>query len=115
MEIKITKKQKLLEINNEMCHNYYYLVHGRIYNDDKTAYRKFKFISWFDIFDVDEYFNGDDGDDPITKEMIMEYLDECIWATITMIKDYDDEVSLKYFYDICNESIIRYNEIARFW
>ena len=38
-----------------------------------------------------------------------------IMETITMIKDYDDEVSLKYFYDICNESIIRYNEIARFW
>ena len=49
MEIKITKRQKLLEINNDMCHNYYYLVHGRFYNDENTAYRKFKFVVWFDI------------------------------------------------------------------
>ena len=119
MEIKITKRTKLLEINNEMCHNFYYLVHGKIYNDNHTAYRKFKFVCWFDIFDVDEYFNGDDSDEaydvPITKDMIMEYLDECIWATITMVKDYDDETSLKYFYDLCNDSIMRYNKIAQYW
>ena len=57
MEIKITKRTKLLEINNDMCHNFYYLINGRFYNDNHTAYRKFKFVSWFDIFDVDEYFN----------------------------------------------------------
>ena len=119
MEIKITKRQKLLEINNDMCHNYYYLVHGRIYNDDKTAYRKFKFVPWFDIFDVDEYFNGDDGDEvydiPITDEMIMKYLDECIWATVSIVSEYNNENQLRNFYEICNESIVRYNEIARFW
>ena len=57
MEIKITKRTKLLEINNDMCHNFYYLVNGRFYNENKTAYRRFKFVIWFDIFDVDEYFN----------------------------------------------------------
>ena len=81
MKIEITKRQKLLEINNDMCHNYYYLVHGRFYNDDHTAYRKFKFVLWFDIFDVDSFFNGDgDTEDivynvPITKEMIKEYVE----------------------------------------
>ena len=33
MEIKITKRTKLLEINNDMCHNFYYLVNGRFYNE----------------------------------------------------------------------------------
>jgi hypothetical protein len=32
VDFEITKKQKILEINNDMCHNYYYLIYGRIYN-----------------------------------------------------------------------------------
>ena len=119
MEIKITKRTKLLEINNDMCHNYYYLVHGRFYNNENTAYRKFKFVVWFDIFDVDEYFNGDDGDEvydiPITNDMIMEYLDECVWAMVNIVSDYNNENQLRYFYRHCNDSIRRYNEIAKYW
>lgn len=99
MEIKITKRQKLLEINNDMCHNYYYLVNGRIYNDDKTAYRKFKFIPWFDIIDVDEYFNYDDEHDtwlenPVTQSMIDEYLEECIWAYVSIITEYAEHLGI---------------------
>ena len=122
MEIKITKRQKLLEINNDMCHNYYYLVHGRFYNNNHTAYRKFKFVLWFDIFDVDEYFNCIDDDDgckyidrPITKNMIKEYLDEIMWSTVSMVSDYNNENQLKDFYNWCNDSINRYNEIAKHW
>lgn len=120
MEIKITKRTKVLEINNDMCHNYYYLVNGRIYNDDKTAYRKFKFISWFDIFDVDEYFNYDDENDTwnknlVTQEMIKEYLEECIWAYVSMVTDYNNENQLKHFYQMCNDSIFNYNNIAKYW
>ena len=117
MEIKITKRQKLLEVNNDMCHNYYYLVHGKFYNDNHTAYRKFKFVLWFDIFDVDEYFNGDDGDEvydiPITKDMIMEYLDEITWSTVSMVSNYNNENQLRYFYDWCNDSIEKYNKIIK--
>ena len=119
---RITKRTKLLEINNDMCHNYYYLIHGKFYNDDHTAYRKFKFVLWFDIFDVDEYFNCIDDDDgckyidrPITKNMIREYLDEIMWSTVSMISDYNNENQLKDFYNWCNDSIIRYNEIAKHW
>ena len=36
MEIKVTKKVLLKEINNEMVHNYYYLIHGKIINDTKN-------------------------------------------------------------------------------
>lgn len=120
MEIKITKRTKVLEINNDMCHNYYYLVNGRIYNDDKTAYRKFKFIPWFDIIDVDEYFNYDDEHDvwlenPITQSMIDEYLEECIWAYVSIVTEYDNENQLKHFYQMCNDSIFNYNNIAKYW
>lgn len=58
-EIKITKKEKICEINNEMCHNFYYLIHGRLYNQNKTRYKKFKFVIFFDIFDVMEFYEID--------------------------------------------------------
>ena len=116
MEIKITKRSKLLEINNDMCHNYYYLVHGRFYNDDHTAYRKFKFVSWFDIFDVDEFFyDNEEMDNIITEDMIKEYLEECIWGTVSIVTDYNNENQLKDFYNWCNDSIIDYNQIAKYW
>ena len=120
MEIKITKRTKLLEINNDMCHNFYYLVCGRFYNDNHTAYRKFKFVIWFDIIDVDEFFNYDDETDTwneelITEEQIKEYLNECIWAMVDTVSDYNNENQLKCFYNHCNDSIRRYNEIAKHW
>ena len=122
MEIKITKRTKLLEINNNMCHNFYYLVNGRFYNENKTAYRRFKFVIWFDIFDVDEYFNYIDTDDgcqwierPITNDMIVEYLNELIWSSVSMVSDYDNEKELRYFYNWCNDTIINYNQISKFW
>ena len=120
MEIKITKRKKLLEINCDMCHNFYYLVNGRFINDEGTAYRKFKFVAWFDIFDIDEYFNYDDEkqeyiDRPITKKMIEEYLEEYIWGIVSIVSDYNNENQLKSFYTICNDSIKNYNQIAKYW
>lgn len=117
VDFRITKRSKLLEINNDMCHNYYYLINGRINNNDRSAYRKFKFIVWFDIFDVDEFFNYDDEHDewldrPVTKDDIEQYVDECICCFTDMINSYDD---CDYFYEMCNDSIKRYNEIAKFW
>ena len=44
--IELTTKKKILEVNNSMCHNFYYLQHGRIYNADKTRLRRFKFVFW---------------------------------------------------------------------
>lgn len=120
MEIKITRREKLLEINNDMCHNYYYLVNGRFYNEDETRYRKFKFVVFFDIFDVDEYFNYDDENDTwnenlVTQKMIEEYLEECIWAYVSMVTDYNNENQLRNFYDMCDDSISNYNRIAKYW
>lgn len=72
VDFEITKKQKLLEINNDMCHNYYYLIYGRIYNENKTRYKKFKYVEWFDIFDVQEFFEDKEY---ITKKDVEEYRD----------------------------------------
>lgn len=109
VDFEITKTQKLLETNNEMAHNYYYLIYGRIYNEEKTRMRKFKYVEWFDIFDLQEYFDKD----YITEDDIKQYVNELIDTTnITNIKDYNDKEGLKNFYDFCNDTIRRYNNIC---
>ena len=105
MEIKITKKEKLQEINNEMVHNFYYLVYGRIYNDDNTKYKKFKLVLFFDVFDVQEYFEQDF----YTKDNIKNFVDALIDSYTSLITDYN---KTQYFYEICNDTIKRYNKIC---
>ena len=109
VDFEITKKQKILEVNNDKAHNFYYLVYGRIYNKEKTRYRKFKFVEWFDIFDLQEYFEKE----YITEDDIKQYVNELIDTTnITNIKDYYDTEGLKNFYDYCNDTIRRYNNVC---
>lgn len=108
---EITKKEMLAEQNNDMCHNYYFLVHGRIYNEDKTRYRKFKYIEWFDIFDVMEFFDID----RVTKEDVKEYLNNLENCYLTDIKEYNDIQGLKQLYKYCNETIENYNKLACYW
>jgi hypothetical protein len=111
IDFEITKKQKILEINNNMTHNYYFLIHGRLYNEDKTKYKKFKYIEWFDVFDLQEYFEKD----YITKENIKIYVNNLIdnmgVSYIQDIKNYNDTKNIKEFYKYCNETIINFNNI----
>ena len=103
-EVKITKTSKLLEVNNDMVHNFYYLVYGRIINESKTKYKKFKFVLFYDVFDLQEYWE----DVVITKDMEKEYRDALIFNTVDTIKSYDDT---KDFYELCNNTIKDYNKI----
>lgn len=104
---EFTKLEKIFEVNNDMCHNYYYMQYGRIYNADKTQFRRFKFVFWFDIFDVMEYFEQDS----VSKEDIAEFSKEVAWSTYETykggIKSFDD---CKAFYDWCNETIDDFNK-----
>lgn len=113
VNFEITKKQKIKEVSNDMCHNYYYLIYGRIYNDDKTKYRKFKFVEWFDIFDLQEYYEKDFITDTEIKTYIDNLTDNMGCSYLSDIKNYNDEKGLKEFYNYCNETIENYNRIAR--
>ena len=103
-EVKITKTSKLLEVNNDMVHNFYYLVYGRIINKDRTKYKKFRFVLFYDIFDLQEYWD----DVVITKDMEKEYRNELIFSMVDTIKSYDDTID---FYELCNNTIKNYNKI----
>ena len=105
MDVKITQRRLVWEVNNDKCHNYYYLVLGRFYNEDHTRYRKFKFVEWFDIFDVMEYHDKDS----VTKSDILEMLNAHIDSRLSLIKGYDD---CKEFYNSCNISIAHYNDLV---
>lgn len=108
VDFEITKQQKILEVNNDMCHNYYFLVYGRIYNEGRTRMRKFKYVQWFDIFDVQEFFEDKEW---ITQEDVREYLNNLEVPYLYNIKDYNDEKGLKEFYEYCNETIENYNRV----
>ena len=105
--VEFTKLEKKLEVKNDMCYNFYYVQYGRIYNADKTQFRRFKFVFWFDIFDVMEYFDKD----IISHTDIIEYANEVAWCTYESykenIKSFDD---CQMFYDWCNETINNYNK-----
>ena len=111
---KITKIKKLYEANNDITHNYYYVVYGRLYNNEHTMYRKFKFVLWFDIFDVQEYFEKD----VITKEDIRLFIEDYAFNTCLSYLNYDENVyydkdKVKEFYEFCNETIKNYNRIDK--
>ena len=109
IDFEITKIRKVYEQNNDMCHNYYFVICGRIYNDGKTRMRKFKYVEWFDIFDVMEFFEKDF----VTKKDVREYVNNLENGYLYNIKDYNDERGLKEFYNYCNETIKNYNDIIR--
>lgn len=111
VDFEITKKQKILEINNDMCHNYYFLIYGRIYNENKTKYKKFKYVEWFDVFDVMEFFETDYYNDKLVKE----YLGNLENNYLLNIKDYNDIKNLKEFYNYCNKTIDNYNKIVKYY
>lgn len=109
VDFEITKKQKIYEVNNDMTHNWYFLVYGRIYNKEKTRYRKFKYVEWFDAFEVQEFFDKE----YIGESDIREYLNNIECPYIQNIKSYDDNEGLKEFYAFCNDTIREYNKLFR--
>lgn len=111
VDFKITKTKLLWEQKNDMVHNYYYLFQGRIYNEDKTKYRKFKFVEWCDIFDAMEYFEKD----YIALKDVKEFLTETMCSRLECIKDFNDENTLRDFYNDMMESIESWNKIACYW
>ena len=105
--IEFTRYEKILEVNNSMCHNYYYLQYGRIYNKDRTQFRRFKFVEWSDIDSICDYYDKDF----VTNQEISRCMEEYAWATcesqaVYLIKSFDE---CDAFYDWCNKTIRDFN------
>lgn len=108
MEREITKVVLLKEVCNDMCHNWYFLCYGKLYNNDKTKYKSCKFVICIDSDDLWEYYEGKEH---YTDRQVREYVKflacENLWA---MAQDYN---RLSDFYDWCNETIENYNRTCK--
>ena len=100
--------KQLNEVNNDLVHNYYFLQYGKIYNKEKTKYRPFKYVIFFDNYDLQEYFE----DTKITNKNIKYYANEFTPSELYQIKEYDDLEHLKEFFSYCKETIKDYNNIV---
>lgn len=102
MEIKITRKQKLLEIGNSWCdYVNFWLIHGRIYSDDGKYYKRFKFIAEVN-FSADGW--NEEENRNYTEQELMENI---IDSYLTHIDSFEN---CGYFYEMCNNSIERWNK-----
>lgn len=98
--IKITKIKSLLRGMNFED----FLVYGKIYNYNKTKYRKFKFVLSIDDDAIFEYYEKD----KVTKSEIKSFRDDLIFGGFTsFINNYND---VDEFYKVCTDSIRSYNE-----
>lgn len=106
MNIKITKRETLYTQYNDMVSNEYWLIHGKVYNQDKTLSRKFKLVVMFDLLDVMEFFEKD----TISKKDKIEYVDIILESYTSYINSFDD---MKEFYNVCNETITNFNNFIK--
>lgn len=101
MEIKITKKETLKKVNNDMISGFYTLVYGRLIQDNK--YKKFKFVVWTEIQEICEYFDKD----IITEQDKKEFLDMSISGYLESVTS--DFENTKELFEFCNKTIKDYN------
>lgn len=106
-ENRITKKRLIREVNNDMCHNWYYEYRYRVYADD-THYYKGNFVLWFDAEEVCAFY----GKDSVTKKEIAQYADEIGYTFLdnapTGKKVNAD--TMRVFRAACNKTIEDYNK-----
>lgn len=102
MEIKITKRQKLLSVRNEWVAGDWYLVHGRVISDDRKYFYRFKFVLHIDLA-CDLW----DGENDIPYD---EALNDMIWSFCDMAgDDFSNGKRIREFIRVCNDTIIRWN------
>ena len=98
--LKITKKTLLKEVRNDMVSGFYHLINFRIYNEDKTRYRKGRYVLWTEYFDILEFYNLES----FTKENLENYLNEISYLVVEPMVNNVDGL-MKW----CNQTINLYN------
>lgn len=103
---QITKMRLIREVNNCMCHNFYYEVRFRVYTS-ATHYYKGNFVVWFDTEELAEHYEGKKR---ITKKDIRNYAEETAWAFLGMAPDRNVNAdTMRPFYADCRRTINDYN------
>lgn len=112
-DIKITRREIIREDRNSCVSNHFWKVNGKIISADKKWSRKFRMVIWIDFCNDlwDEEFQRDMPERLVLDDMIFGYLD-----TIPADADFMCDDDFKEFYRICNDSIVKYNEMNKpYW
>ena len=101
----VTKIRLIHEVNNEMCHNFYYEIRFRVYSNEHH-YWKGNFVEWFDTNDLAEYYDKD----TFTKKDIREYIE---MLASNFLEDAPRKAvsreTMRPFYEKCRNTIENYN------
>lgn len=107
MEIKITKKEILQQMDNEMTTYKEFLVHFRLLNETKKCYKKGKFVQVIYHNDPFEYADKDylteQQQNKITNEILIDIIS-------SYCENFEDTKELAKF---CNDTIKEYNKSIR--
>lgn len=120
MKIEITKQRLLREVNNSMCHNFYWLFNVRFTCPVTNRVARAKFVLWDDIESICEYFTDEDAEEyvSVSKAQIKGYGKERAWSTVLSYFGWQDEDKAladypqklwDEFVEFCNKSIEDYN------
>lgn len=113
MEIKITKKEILENVSNEMNTYKKYLVYVNAYNTNRTYRFKTKFIYTIEHNELFEYADKDfltlKEQKEITNEILYSILDT--FNTEKDTSNFEDfKIAVKNLREFCNETIREYNK-----
>lgn len=97
----------LREVNNDMVHNYYWLVRVRVVCDGRVF--RSRFVVWHDVDDVCDYFERDS----VTKSLVKKYAGEIAGGPLSFLGgDGGNEFTRSgwgVFVEWCNNTICDYN------
>ena len=104
-DAKVTKIRLIREVNNCMCHNFYYEVRFRVYANEHH-YWKGNFVVWFDTYDLADFYDKD----TFTKKEIREYIEMLASNFLDAApKKNVTRETMAGFYAACSETIANYN------
>ena len=109
-DCRITKMRLIREVNNDMCHNFYYEARFRLYTN-ANHYYKGNFVVWFDTEDLAEEYPDKEF---FSKKDIKDY-------ALTLAGSFMDYAprkningeTMRPFYAECRKSIEAYNGYNR--
>jgi len=101
--IKITKRKKLLETASPVYVDYW-LVYGRLYNDDGSMYYPFRFVLSLDL-ELDLWDCETESEIAYNDalEMLINSVIDSAWNA------FDNDAARAEFFDYCNDTIRRWN------
>ena len=92
----------LRDVNNGMCHNWYWLANVRVVAEHRVSRCRFAF--WHDWDDAAEYFDAD----VLAKKKIRQYAGEIAGATFSLPSRFT-RADWREFVELCNKTIEDYN------